>query len=440
MRTQMQITAKASQNPSLKQAKAGLLQRRCACGQHAISGDWDEDRKNKGILQRAAANPMPNTMPHAVHEVLESPGQPLGLSTRTFMERRFGQDFSKVRVHADPKAAESAKSMNALAYTVGRDIVFDSGQYTPATFQGIRLLSHELTHVIQQGQTTNHTSPLTLGMDYLEHSADSVSRRILSREPIIVHGTSGPAISRQPRSLNQTLDPTLMSDEKIALEINAIRQWLRQNQSSSVENNQLAAVLGRMGQELIRRHPQIQPKSAGRAGTPAPLIGLVSAASIAQAEVAIASAPAVAIPAAAPAIPAAAPAVAPGAGTIGGVGIGAALAAVAAFLVVLLWPSSIAPEPRVQPQTQTRTRPRTETQTRPRGEAERAGPRRTGGDDCNEMMVACMLTSLADEPGSVFGQSRCLFCAEVCRRDGGVWPSQAPTTGVPVRCDFWNFQ
>jgi len=69
-------------------------------------------------------------------------------------------------------------------------------------------------------------------------------------------------------------------------------------------------------------------------------------------------------------------------------------------------------------------------------------PRTLEPPDCNAHMVACMLTSLADEPahpGSVFGSSRCLFCAEVCRRDGGVWPTRAPTTTGFVRCDYWNF-
>src|SRR5207249_4857242 len=63
---------------------------------------------------------------------------------------RFHHDFSEVRVHADSQAAESAASVNAHAYTVGRDIVFGSEQYAPETGGGRRLLAHELTHFIQQ--------------------------------------------------------------------------------------------------------------------------------------------------------------------------------------------------------------------------------------------------------------------------------------------------
>jgi len=78
-------------------------------------------------------------------------GRPLDLSTRGFFESRFGYDFSHVRVHADAQAADSARSANALAYTVGRNVVFGAGQYAPNTDQGGRLLAHELTHVVQQG-------------------------------------------------------------------------------------------------------------------------------------------------------------------------------------------------------------------------------------------------------------------------------------------------
>src|SRR5262249_43583700 len=59
-------------------------------------------------------------------------------------------DFSRVRVHTDGKAAESARAVNALAYTVGADIVFAGGQYAPSTASGQRLLAHELAHVVQQ--------------------------------------------------------------------------------------------------------------------------------------------------------------------------------------------------------------------------------------------------------------------------------------------------
>jgi len=88
--------------------------------------------------------------PRAVTNVVNSPGAPLAAATRDFMEPRFGHDFSDVRVHTDPPAAESATSVKASAYTVGRHIVFGAGQYAPNTAGGRVLLAHELTHVVQQ--------------------------------------------------------------------------------------------------------------------------------------------------------------------------------------------------------------------------------------------------------------------------------------------------
>jgi hypothetical protein len=89
-------------------------------------------------------------IPPIVQDVLRSPGQPLDPATRAFMEPGFGHDFSRVRVHADPKAAQSTRALNALAYTVGQDLVFGAGQYAPETYTGKRLIAHELAHVLQQ--------------------------------------------------------------------------------------------------------------------------------------------------------------------------------------------------------------------------------------------------------------------------------------------------
>jgi len=88
--------------------------------------------------------------PAAVNEVLNSPGTPLDAGTRAYMEPRFGHDFSQVRVHTDAKAAASARGINALAYTSGNNVVFNTGLYSPDTNEGKRLLGHELTHVVQQ--------------------------------------------------------------------------------------------------------------------------------------------------------------------------------------------------------------------------------------------------------------------------------------------------
>lgn len=81
---------------------------------------------------------------------LQGGGQSLPESVRSFMEPRFGADFSQVRVHTDAGAAELARAVKAHAFTVGKDIVFGNGQYAPDSKSGKKLLAHELTHVVQQ--------------------------------------------------------------------------------------------------------------------------------------------------------------------------------------------------------------------------------------------------------------------------------------------------
>src|SRR5258708_15576578 len=101
------------------------LQRKCACGQHAGGGACAECERKNGkarVQRRAATTERAWFAPPIVNEVLRSTGQPLDHATREFFEPRFGQDFSGVRVHSDARAAESARVVDALAYTVGQDI------------------------------------------------------------------------------------------------------------------------------------------------------------------------------------------------------------------------------------------------------------------------------------------------------------------------------
>jgi hypothetical protein len=80
----------------------------------------------------------------------DQPGAPLDAPTRRFMEARLGHDFTDVRVHTDAEAVASARGVDAKAYTVGSDLVFDAGRYAPHTPAGRRLIAHELAHVVQQ--------------------------------------------------------------------------------------------------------------------------------------------------------------------------------------------------------------------------------------------------------------------------------------------------
>jgi len=89
--------------------------------------------------------------PPSVDRVLASAGRPLDPALQQDMGERFGHDFSKVRVHTGAAAEQSARDVNAHAYTVGRDIVFGASRFAPDTHQGRSLLAHELTHIVQQG-------------------------------------------------------------------------------------------------------------------------------------------------------------------------------------------------------------------------------------------------------------------------------------------------
>jgi hypothetical protein len=117
-------------------------------------------------LQRMAGNQAVNKLLESgdrkqlVQSVLNSSGQPLDSSTRHFMESRFGYDFSRVMVHTDIRAAESARAVNASAYTVGQNIVFGAQAYAPHSADGKKRLAHELAHVVQQssGPVTGVTS------------------------------------------------------------------------------------------------------------------------------------------------------------------------------------------------------------------------------------------------------------------------------------------
>jgi hypothetical protein len=148
------IAAQVQQTPTINLFSRGILQRQCAsCGQHNIGGGECEGCQTQPMVlqRRAAVNSQEvSTVPPIVHDVLNSPGEPLDRDTRTLMEPRFGHDFSSVRVHTNSKAAASAESINAQAYTFGRNIIFGTGQYQPQNSSGQQLLAHELTHVVQQ--------------------------------------------------------------------------------------------------------------------------------------------------------------------------------------------------------------------------------------------------------------------------------------------------
>lgn len=146
----------------------GVIHRKasCACGggcqscsanssglsvsQPHDADEQEADRMAERVMRKPAGGEAFST---SQPTVVASPGHGSGNSmdndTRFFMESRFGHDFSGVRIHHDHRAAESARSFDALAYTHGSDIVFGQGQYDPYSERGRHLLAHELAHVVQ---------------------------------------------------------------------------------------------------------------------------------------------------------------------------------------------------------------------------------------------------------------------------------------------------
>src|SRR3989454_11915182 len=143
-------------------------------------------------LQKTAGNA---TVTAALEEQETSPvkdvvgsggGSPLERDTRSFMESRLGADFSDVRVHTDGKATEAARSVQAYAYTVGNDVVFQSDKFAPDSDSGQRMLAHELTHVVQQRSGPVAGTPAPGGIqisnpsDSFEQAAESSADRVMS--------------------------------------------------------------------------------------------------------------------------------------------------------------------------------------------------------------------------------------------------------------------
>lgn len=136
-------------------------------------------------------------VPAEVGHALRSSGQPLPQETRNEMESSFGADFSRVRIHQDSTAAKAAASVNALAFTVGRDIVFGGRQYAPQTSNGRRLLAHELTHTLQQGQIPGPVKSESLRLGPVHDSFESEASAN-ERLPGISHRLAEPKVQRQP--------------------------------------------------------------------------------------------------------------------------------------------------------------------------------------------------------------------------------------------------
>jgi Domain of unknown function (DUF4157) len=115
---------------------------------------------NSNALEVASSHESDLAAATAASGALRDNGKPLPSTLRAFFEPRFNRDLGHVRIHTNTEAGASAQAVSAHAYTIGRDIVFAAGKYAPQTNQGRRLLAHELTHVIQQGEVPSSAATL----------------------------------------------------------------------------------------------------------------------------------------------------------------------------------------------------------------------------------------------------------------------------------------
>ena len=192
-------------------------------------------RQEEEEEEEIQTKPLPSQTSEVVSDVetsinsIRGGGQPLPGSTRAFFEPRFGHDFSQVRVHTDVKAAESARAVNARAFTVGQDVVFGAGEYAPGTAAGQRLLAHELTHVVQQ-------------------AGDKVQRQRHGDRQIgvaITHG-SRESIQRQVKDVRQTELANFFSQPEPALPKNLVQKYLTNPVLMAIQRKVILALVDRV--------------------------------------------------------------------------------------------------------------------------------------------------------------------------------------------------
>jgi len=237
-------------SPVANPVPGGILQRKCACGNSAgVAGTCTECQEKQAMaLQRKATGSESESVgevPPIVHEVLRSPGQSLEPETRTFMESRFGHDFRGVQIYTDARAAESAKAVNALAYTVGQKVVFGKGQYNPETDSGRQLLGHELFHTLQQQVYSDPSNrKITLGQasTIYEQQADEVASSLVQSNLNLLpnalklpHGTTlQRQVGRMSRSSWQ-FEADRLTIEQLSAEIDRMRRELSIESSEQAE-------------------------------------------------------------------------------------------------------------------------------------------------------------------------------------------------------------
>lgn len=192
-----------------------------------------------------------DAVPASVDQALAGPGRPLEPALRQNMEQRFGYDFSRVRVHTGVAAEQSARDVNAHAYTVSQDVVFGMGRFAPGMHEGRRLIAHELTHVVQQ------TAPAA---GVLQRSPDDEKEKAEEKPTTKLVGCNKDQQSKIEEAIKQA----------VSLASRAVQAFER-DIPLSFEMKAMKAHFGSLGSDqkstIIERYKHIQANSGRKAYT-----------------------------------------------------------------------------------------------------------------------------------------------------------------------------
>ncbi|MBI1395861.1 MAG: DUF4157 domain-containing protein [Betaproteobacteria bacterium] len=196
----------------------------CRCGSPGLlATECESCRRRRLGIQRYAldsrtAAPAGARDPALAERVLETPGTRLDPATRTFMESRFGHDFSNVRVHAGPDANTSADVERAHAWTLGQHVVFAKDRYAPGTAEGRHLLAHELAHVVQQAGPAEGAP----AAGDAEAAADRAARTAVRGQVAPPVGAHAPVIQRQDGDTSGLSPASLASRAELMCDLPAL--------------------------------------------------------------------------------------------------------------------------------------------------------------------------------------------------------------------------
>lgn len=218
------------------------------------------------LVPAAALSP---DVPPAVRDTLSSPGQRLNGSARSGLERHMGGSLGDVTVHTDAKAAESAQSVGARAYTVGNHIVFGAGQYRPGTLVGDALLAHEAAHVAQQSAAQGRAGHEDSRLEHAATAAGiSFAMSLGGFAARAAHGLkSGIRLQRCPVSSSKDIAPpsyfgpdsraTLSRINEIMSAGASLQNWIRFGTAVTAFDDPLSALDSADAQEALNSVPTI---------------------------------------------------------------------------------------------------------------------------------------------------------------------------------------